>query len=71
MFANYIKIALRHLFRNKGYTLINILGLAVGMACFLMIYLYVSNELGYDNFHEKKDRIFRMALDMRRACNPI
>lgn len=63
MFANYIKIALRHLLRNKGYTLINILGLAVGMACFLMIYLYVSNELGYDSFHQKADRIYRMALE--------
>lgn len=60
MFLNYIKIALRNLFRNKLYSLINILGLAIGMAACLMIYLWVQNELSYDQFHQNAERIFRV-----------
>lgn len=63
MLKNYFKIALRHLASNKTFSIINILGLAIGMACFLVILLYVKGELGYDGFHEKGDRIYRMALD--------
>ncbi len=63
MLKNYFKIALRHLLRNKSYSIINILGLAIGMACFLVIALYVKGELGYDAHHEKADRIYRMVLD--------
>jgi len=60
MFKNYLKIALRIIKRRKGYSIINIAGLSVGMACFILIMLYVRYELSYDDFHENKDRIFRV-----------
>ncbi len=60
MLQNYFTIALRHLSRNKAYSLINILGLAIGLACFILIATYVLFELSYDNFHEKGDRIVRL-----------
>lgn len=63
MLQNYLKIALRQLGRHKGYTVINILGLAIGMACCLLILMYVQDELSYDKFHEDGDRIHRMALE--------
>jgi putative ABC transport system permease protein len=58
MLKNYLKIALRNLLRNKGFSAINIVGLAIGMASALLILLWINNELGYDQFHEKKDRIY-------------
>lgn len=60
MFKNYVKIAIRNLLKNKGYSLINILGLAIGVATSLLIVLYVVNEWNYDQFHEKSDRIYRV-----------
>jgi len=60
MLRNYLKIAIRNLKRHKGYSLINISGLAIGMACCILILLYVTDELSYDNFHEKADRIYRV-----------
>ncbi len=48
MFKNYLKIALRNLRKNKGYSFINIIGLAVGIACCIIIILFVKNELSYD-----------------------
>lgn len=57
MLKNYIKIAWRNLIKNKSYTVINILGLAVGMACCLLIGLYIQEELSFDTFHENVDRI--------------
>jgi putative ABC transport system permease protein len=60
MFKNYIKITLRNLARQKVYALINILGLAIGIACFILIALWVFDELSYDQFHEKKQCIFRV-----------
>lgn len=60
MLQNYFTIALRHLTRNKVYSLINVLGLAIGLACFILIATYVLFELSYDNFHEKGDRVFRL-----------
>jgi len=59
MLKNYIKIAFRNLFKNKVYSFINIFGLAVGIACCLLIGLYVQNEWSYDSFHSKSDRIYR------------
>jgi len=61
MFQNYIKIALRNIVRFKAYAFINLSGLAVGMAACLFILLYVQNELSYDKYHEKADRIFRVS----------
>ena len=60
MLRNYLKIAIRNMKRHKGYSLINIFGLALGMACCILILLYVTDELSYDNFHEKADRIYRV-----------
>ena len=63
MVANYIRIAIRHLQRRKGYALINIMGLAIGMACCLLIALYVVQERSYDRHHENADRVVRIALE--------
>tara|TARA_R100001143_G_scaffold63450_1_gene70540 strand:- start:4162 stop:6642 length:2481 start_codon:yes stop_codon:yes gene_type:complete len=59
MLKNYFKIAFRNLFKNKVYSFINIFGLAVGIACCLLIGLYVYNEWSYDEFHSKSDRLYR------------
>ena len=53
MLKNYFKIALRNLWKNKTYSVINILGLTLGLVCFLLIALYVFDELTYDGFHKK------------------
>jgi putative ABC transport system permease protein len=63
MFRNFLIISLRNLARNKTYALINIAGLAIGMACCLMIMLWVQNEFSYDRFHEKADQIYRLCID--------
>ena len=60
MLRNYIKIALRNMNRHKGYSFINIFGLAIGMACCILILMYVTDELSYDKFHEKSDHIYRI-----------
>jgi len=60
MFTNIFKVAIRNLFKNFGYTIINVLGLAIGLACSILIFLYVNNELTYDRFHEKSERIYRV-----------
>ena len=57
MLRNYLKVALRNLSRNKVYSIINIAGLAVGMACFILIVLWVRDELSYDKFHPNADRL--------------
>ncbi len=59
MLKNYFKIAFRNLLKNKVYSSINIFGLAVGIACCLLIGLYVYNEWSYDEFHSKSDRLYR------------
>ena len=60
MILDYFRIALRNLWRYKTYAFINISGLAVGIACFLLISLFVRHELSYDRFHENADRIYRV-----------
>ncbi len=65
MFKNYIKIAWRNLRKHKLYSIINIVGLSVGVACSLMIALYVMHELSYDQFHEKADNIYRLNRDIK------
>ncbi len=60
MFKNYLKIAWRNLTKNKGYSVINIGGLAIGMACFLVIAMFIRNEMSYDSYHEKGDNIYRI-----------
>ncbi|GGB17278.1 ABC transporter permease [Puia dinghuensis] len=58
MFKNYLKVAFRNLWKNKGFSFINITGLAVGMASAILILLWIHNEVSYDGFHEKRDRIY-------------
>jgi putative ABC transport system permease protein len=60
MLKNYFKTALRNIERHKVHTVINVVGLTVGLAFFILIGLYVRHELGYDGFHERKDRIYRV-----------
>ena len=62
MLKNYLKIAFRNLQKHKGYSLINILGLAVGIACCTFILLFVQFELSFDSYHKDIDRIFLVAL---------
>ena len=63
MFRNYFKVAFRNLLKRKGFSLINILGLATGMAVCLLIILFIQSELSYDKHHEKADNIYRVALE--------
>lgn len=60
MLKNYLKIAFRNLFRNRSNTFINILGLSVGIAACLLIFLVIRFEKSYDNFHKNRDRIYRL-----------
>jgi putative ABC transport system permease protein len=72
MIKNYFKIAFRNITRHKAYSLINISGLAIGMACSILILLWVQHELSYDRFHKNADNIFRItcnASDFKAAVN--
>jgi putative ABC transport system permease protein len=62
MFTTYLKIAYRPLRRYKSYTVINIIGLAVGIACCITIMLYIQDELSYDKFNASADRIYRTVI---------
>ena len=64
MWTNYLKVALRNLFRYKGFSLINIFGLAIGVACCILMFLFVQHELSYDRYHENSSRIFRVIRDV-------
>jgi len=63
MFKNYFKIARRNLIRNKSYAAINITGLAVGIAVCMTIFIIIQFQTGFDNFHTKKDRIYRVLTE--------
>jgi len=63
MLTNYLKIALRNLQRQKGYTFINVAGLAVGLACCLLILLFIRDELSYDRHHENAERMYRLTIN--------
>ena len=65
MISNYFKIAIRNILRHKVYSIINISGLSVGMACTIVILLWVQYELSFDRFHENADQIYRLGLDLR------
>ncbi|UCC38544.1 MAG: ABC transporter permease [Candidatus Aminicenantes bacterium] len=60
MLRNYLKIAFRNIKRHKAYSFINICGLGIGMACCILILLYVTDELSYDRYHERGERIYRI-----------
>ena len=65
MIKNYLRVAFRNLWRHKGFSLVNIIGLTVGMAAFFLVFLYVSFELSYDSFHSGADRIYRIVADVK------
>jgi putative ABC transport system permease protein len=65
MLKNYLKIALRNISKHKGYSIINIFGLAIGITCCLLIFLYVKDELSFDRYHEKAERIYRVIEEVR------
>ncbi len=65
MLKNYLLVALRNLLRDKSYSAINIVGLAIGLACFVLISLSIRDELSYDRFHEKADRIHLILRETR------
>lgn len=69
MFKNYIKTAFRNLLKNKGFTAINVLGLALGLATCLLIVFYVVDELSYDRYNVKADRIYRLNTDIKFGGN--
>lgn len=62
MFQNYIKIAYRNLVKQKGYSFINIVGLALGLSCTMILLLFIKSELSYDKFHENADNITRFTM---------
>ncbi|MFQ5630398.1 MAG: ABC transporter permease, partial [bacterium] len=63
MFKNHLKIAMRNLLRHKLYSFINIFGLAAGLACTILIMLFVQEELSFDGFHEKANRLYRLNVN--------
>ncbi len=65
MLKNYFKIAFRSLWRHRGFAALNIIGLAVGMAAFFLIFQYVRFEYSYDDFITKRDRIYRLVADVK------
>lgn len=65
MLSNYLKVSWRNIRIHKGYSLLNVGGLAVGMACCLMIWLFVEDELGFDRWHENAERIYRVIEEVR------
>ena len=64
MFRNYLTIVYRNTLRHKGYAAINVLGLAVGMTCCILILLYIQDELGYDRYASRYDRIYRLTMSI-------
>ena len=71
MFKNYLTTALRNLWKRRAFSLINIVGLSVGMTACFLIFLYVRFELSYDGFHFKADRIYRVVCDVKTPTETI
>jgi putative ABC transport system permease protein len=67
MFWNYVKIAWRNIKRYKGYSFINIFGLAVGLACCILILLWVQDELSYDRFHTNAENLYRIVTEFHKT----
>ena len=63
MLGNHLRVAWRSLWNHKGYTFVNVLGLAIGMACCGLILRYVQYEFGFDRFHSNADRIYRLTRE--------
>ena len=71
MIRNYLLVFFRNLARHRTYAFINIIGLAVGMACFILIAFYIITELSYDRYHHNSERIYRMETDLGLGGDPI
>lgn len=71
MIRNYIKTAFRNLWRNKGFSVINIVGLSVGLACCMLIFLYTMDEQSYDRFNVNKDKIYHMTATMKSPTGEV
>ena len=71
MTANFFKITLRNVQRHKVYSFINLAGLSLGMACCILIFLYVQHEFSYDSFHENADTIYRVAVEYSPGGQPV
>jgi putative ABC transport system permease protein len=65
MIKNYLKIAYRSLMKRKGYSFINVVGLAIGMAVCLLIVLFIKSETGFDKFHKEGDNIYRLVVERK------
>ncbi len=63
MLSNYLRSALRNFLRNRFHSILNLLGLAIGLATFIFIFLYLQNEIAFDKYHQKGDRIYRIESD--------
>ena len=65
MFRSYLKTAWRSLWKHKGHTAVNLAGFAMGMACCVVILVYVRHERSFDDYHKDIDRVFRISMDIR------
>ncbi|UCH94999.1 MAG: ABC transporter permease [Candidatus Aminicenantes bacterium] len=71
MFKGYLKVTLRNILKHKGYSFINILGLAMGMVVCILIFLWVQDELSFDRFHKNSDRIYRVVKEQVQSSGEI
>src|SRR4029077_1606709 len=71
MLKNYFIVALRNLWKRRAFSVINILGLSVGMTACFLIFLYVRFELSYDSFHRNADNIYRVVCDIKTPSETI
>jgi len=71
MFKNYVTVALRNLWKNKAFSIINIIGLSIGISAALVIYLIVQYDFSFDKFEKDNDRIYRVVTNMKFAGNPF
>src|SRR5688572_3732275 len=71
MFRNYFKIAWRNLLKSKAFSALNIVGLAIGLSCFILIMLYVVDEISFDRFHAKAERIYRVDSEIKFGGNEM
>ena len=69
MLKNLLKVAIRNIGKDRIYSLLNILGLTLGITCSLFLFLYLLNELSYDKFHTEKDRIYRVVTHFTETDN--
>lgn len=70
MLKNYLKIAFRNIFKQRGYSVINVIGLAVGIFCITLAFLYAQHEFSFDRFHRESNRIYRICSESSGAVSP-